>query len=322
LLHVVNHAIFKTLLFLCAGAFERAVGSLQLDRLGGLLHTMPWTGAAFLIGSMAIAGLPPLNGFASEWLTLQALLHIALDQPLGIALAGAVALAGLAATAALALLCFVKVIGLVLLGRPRRTECARALDPPRDMRAGMAALAALCVVFGLIPGLVVPTLAGLAPGSDGTVPARHAGLAIPGTGSLPTLAIAIGLVVGATVLTRMRGTRRARPTPTWACGQPVVPALEWTSAGFTKPLRLVLEALLRPKRQIEIVHSGGMVQRITYSGEVPSPVDTLLYEPAIRVGLRWAATARRLQTGNVRTYAVYLLGLVIGLLVLVRIGVL
>ncbi len=322
LLHVVNHAIFKTLLFLGAGAFERAVGSLQLDRLGGLLHRMPWTGGAFLIGAMAIAGLPPLNGFASEWLTLQSLLHIVFEQPLGIALAGAVALAGLAATAALALLCFVKVIGLVLLGRPRRPECAEALDPPRDMRAGMAVLAALCVAFGLLPGLVVPTLAGLAPGSDGSTLARHAGLAIPGTGSLPTLAIAIALVILTLALRRLRGARRAAPAPTWVCGQPVTPALNWTSAGFTKPLRLVLEVLLRPKREIEITRGGGMVQRITYSGEVPSLVDTVVYEPAIRVGLRGAATARRLQTGNVRTYAVYLLGLVIGLLVLVRVGVL
>ena len=78
LLHVANHAVFKALLFLGAGAFERAVGALELDRLGGLLRRMPWTGGAFLVGSMAIAGLPPLNGFASEWLTLQALLHVAL----------------------------------------------------------------------------------------------------------------------------------------------------------------------------------------------------------------------------------------------------
>jgi hypothetical protein len=101
-----------------------------------------------------------------------------------------------------------------------------------------------------------------------------------------------------------------------------VPALGWTSAGFTKPLRLVLEGLFRPRRELDVVRAGGMVQKITYSGHVPSLVDTLLYEPAIRAGLRGAALARRLQTGNVRTYALYLLALVVGLLVLVRIGVL
>jgi hydrogenase-4 component B len=322
LLHVANHAIFKALLFLGAGAFERAVGALELDRLGGLLRRMPWTGGAFLVGSMAIAGLPPLNGFASEWLTLQSLLHLALAAPLGVALAGAVALAGLAATAALALLCFLKVVGLVLLGAPRRPECAEAVDAPAGMRAGMLALAALCVAIGLVPGLLVPTLAGLAPGASDDVLDRHAGLAVPGTGSLPTLGLGAGLLILTAALIRARGTRRAPSAPSWACGQAVTPALNWTSAGFTKPLRLVLEAVLRPRREIEVVEERGLVQRIDYSSEVPSLADTVLYEPVIRTGLRGAAVARRMQTGNVRTYALYLLGLVLALLALVRSGAL
>jgi len=321
LLHVANHAIFKALLFLGAGAFERAVGSLELDRLGGLLRRMPWTGGAFLLGAMAIAGLPPLNGFASEWLTLQSLLHVALAPPLGVAVAAGVALAGLAATAALALLCFVKVVGLTLIGAPRRPECAAAVDSPAAMRAGMVALAALCLVLGIVPGLVLPTLAGLAPGGDPEL-ARHAGLVIPGTGSAPMLAVALALVVMVAALTRLRGVRTAAAAPTWACGQPVVAALAWTSAGFTKPLRLVLEGLLRPERSVHVVEERGVVQRIDYASHVPALADRALYLPAIRTGLRAAAVARRLQTGNVRTYALYLLALVIGLLALVRTGAL
>jgi hydrogenase-4 component B len=322
LLHVANHAIFKALLFLGAGAFERAVGALELDHLGGLLRRMPWTGGTFLLGSMAIAGLPPLNGFASEWLTLQSLLHLALDRPLGVALAGAIALAGLAATAALALLCFVKVVGLVLLGPPRRRAVADAREAARPMRSAMAMLAALCVGLGLAPGLVTPTLAGLAPGAEPDVLPRHAGLEVPGTGSLPTLAVAVALLVLTATLARARGTRRAAPAPTWACGQRVVPAMSWTSAGFTKPLRLLLESLLRPRREVAVVEQGGLVQRVSYASEVPSLADRALYEPAIRAGLRGAAIARRLQTGNVRTYALYLLALVAGLLALARAGAL
>ena len=322
LLHTLNHAIFKALLFLGAGAFERAVGSLELDRLGGLLRRMPWAGGAFLVGSMAIAGIPPLNGFASEWLTLQALLHVALEPPLGTALGAAVALAVLAMTAALALLCFVKVVGLVLLGPARRAESDAAAEPPAGMRAGMLALAAMCVAIGLVPGLIVPTLAGLAPGASDDVLARQAGLDVPGTGSLPALALAVGLLALTAGLVRARGRRRAAPAPTWTCGQPVVPALAWTSAGFTKPLRLVLESLLRPDRELEVVESGGLVQRVSYASHVPSLADTLLYEPAIRAGTRGAAIVRRLQTGNVRTYALYLLALVLGLLALVRVGAL
>ena len=322
LLHVANHAIFKTLLFLGAGAFERAVGALEIDQLGGLLRRMPWTGASFLVGSMAIAGLPPLNGFASEWLTLQSLLHAATTAPVGVAVASAVALAGLAATAALALLCFVKVAGLVLLGEPRTERAAAAVEAPPAMRGAMAALAGLCVVIGLIPGLIVPTLTRLAPGATGDVLPRHAGLAVPGTGSLPGIALAIALVLVTALLIRARGARRAAPAPTWACGQPLTPALNWTSAGFTKPLRLVLESVLRPSRELEVVAEGGRIQRISYSSDVPSLADTMLYEPTIRAGLRGAAIARRLQTGSVRTYALYLLVLVLGLLGLVQTGAL
>src|SRR5581483_8260030 len=133
------------LLFLGAGAFERAAGSLELDRLGGLLRRMPWTGGAFLVGAAAIAGLPPLNGFASEWLTLQALIHLTAAE-LPTALTGALAAAALASTAALALFCFAKVAGLALLGLPRR-ERAPAAEAPCSMRAGMAMLAAACVVL-------------------------------------------------------------------------------------------------------------------------------------------------------------------------------
>ena len=186
----------------------------------------------------------------------------------------------------------------------------------------MVVLAALCVAIGLVPGLVVPTLAGLAPGADDTLLARHAGLQVPGTGSLPALGLGLALAGLVVVLVRLRGARRAAPAPSWACGQAVVPALSWTSAGFTKPLRLVLEVILRPRREIRIETGGGMVQRIEYEGEVPSLVDAVLLEPAIRTGLRGAAVARRLQTGNVRTYALYLLGLVVGLLALARVGVL
>jgi hydrogenase-4 component B len=321
LLHVANHAIFKALLFLCAGAFQRAVGSLELDHLGGLLRRMPWAGGAFLVGAMAISGLPPLNGFASEWLTLQSLLHVALRAPLGVALAAGTALAGLAATAALALLCFVKVVGLVLLGRPRRPETAQAVDSPDAMRAAMAVLAALCVLLGVLPGLVVPTLAALAPGAHVGL-TRGVAIAVPETGSFPALALAIGLVALSTLLVRLRGSRRSAPSPVWACGQPVVAALDWTSAAFTKPLRLVLEVILRPQREVDVVRSGGVVQSVVYSAHASSRVNELIVAPVGRGGLRAAAAARRLQSGNVRTYAAYLLALVAGLLVLVRIGVL
>ena len=319
LLHTLNHAVFKSLLFLGAGSFERAVGSLELDRLGGLLRRMPWTGGAFLVGSLAIAGVPPLNGFASEWLTLQALVHVPAYGGLGDGLAGAIALAALAATAALAVFCFVKVIGLVLLGPPRRASVADAAEASIPMRAAVVALAGACVALGVVPGLLVAPLARLAPWSVSV----HATVALhlPGTGSLPTIGIALALGLVAPLLFVLRGKRVAAPAPTWACGQLVQPQLAWTSAGFTKPLRLVLEAVLRPQREIAVRTSGGVVQDVSYSGRVPHLIDERLYAPLVRSMLVAARHARRLQTGRLGTYVGYLIALVLVLLVAAKAGV-
>ncbi|MES1247491.1 MAG: proton-conducting transporter membrane subunit [Actinomycetota bacterium] len=318
LLHTLNHALFKSLLFLGAGSFERAAGALELDRLGGLLRRMPWTGGAFLLGAMAIAGLPPLNGFVSEWLTLQALVHVPASGGVGDGVAGALALAALAATAALAVLCFVKVVGLVLLGPPRRAAVAAATEVPAPMRAAVVALALGCVALGLVPALLFRQLVTLAPWSTGQ--RAHLGLGLPGTGSLPTLGIAFSLILLTSAFTALRGRRAAAPAPTWACGQLVEPALNWTSAGFSKPLRLVLEAVLRPEREIAVRSQGGVVQEVSYAGRVPHLLDERLYRPAVTAGLALAGHARRLQSGRLGTYVAYLIALVLVLLAAVKVG--
>lgn len=318
LLHTVNHAVFKALLFLGAGAFESAVGTLEIDRLGGLLRRMPWAGASFLVGAAAIAGLPPLNGFASEWLTLQALLHVPAYGRVGDGVAGALALAALAATAALAVFCFVKVVGLVLLGRPRTPAAAAAGEPPLPQRAALGSLALACVALGVAPGLLYGRLVGLAPWSAAA--ATRPGLHVPGTGSLPAVGLVVVLVGLSGALALLRGTRRAAPAPTWACGQRVEPALEWTSAGFTKPLRLVLEAVLRPRREIAVRVERGVVQEVSYSGHVPHLIDEHLYAPAARLALGAAGFARRLQSGSLGAYAAYLIALVLVLLAAARLG--
>ena len=316
LLHTLNHAVFKALLFLGAGAFERAVGSLELDRLGGLLRRMPWTGGAFFLGAMAIAGLPPLNGFASEWLTLQALLHVPAFGHVADGTAGAVALAALAVTAALAVFCFVKVVGLVLLGSPRTHAAATADEAPLAMRGAVVFLGVACVVLGAAPGVLFGPLVRLAPWREAG-PVR-VGLQLPGTGSLPTTGIMLVLVALTGGLVVLRGRRKAERAPTWACGQPLSPALHWTSAGFTKPLRLVLEVVLRPEREIEMSSVGGVVQEVAYSGRVPHLIDERVYGPAARASLTAARHARRLQSGSLGTYVGYLIALVLVLLAAVR----
>ena len=318
LLHTLNHAVFKSLLFLGAGAFERATGSLEIDRIGGLLHRMPRTGIAFLVGAMAIAGLPPLNGFASEWLTLQSLLAVPANGGVASGVAGGIALAALGATAALAVLCFVKVVGLVLLGRPRRSRVAEAVEAPLPMWTAVAALAAACVVLGVVPGLLAGPLAGLAPWP--TADAPSAAVEVPWNDMLPAPGIAIVLLGLAASFALARGRRRAAPAPSWACGQLVEPQLSWTSAGFTKPLRLVLEGVLRPQREIAVSTRGGVVQEVRYEGHVPHLFDTHVFRPITLAALIGARHARRLQSGSLTAYVAYLVALVVVLLAAVRLG--
>lgn len=317
LLHALNHAVFKSLLFLGAGSVERATHSLRLDRLGGLLRRMPWTGAGLLIGGMSIAGLPPLNGFVSEWFTFQSLLHVSMGRQ-GDGVYGAVAIGALAATAAMAVFTFVKVVGLVLLGPPRTPAVGAATEVTASMRYPVIGLAGVCVALGLLPGLLVGRLVTM-------VPWRVAGttslaLHLPATGSLPTVALGLFLVLATGALFGLRGSRRAAPAPTWACGQDPVPALNWTSAGFTKPLQLVMGAVLRPRREVRVRREGGVTTEVVHRSEVPNLIDERLYRPAIRAALAGARHARRLQSGSVGAYAGYLIGLVVVALAAGRLG--
>jgi len=315
LFHTLNHALFKALLFLGAGAFERATGELRLDHLGGLLRRMPWTGAAFAVGVVAIAGVPPLNGFVSEWLMLESLLHAGLQGGFLSVMVSAVALSVMAATVGLALLCFVKVGGLALLGHPRSDAARDARDPGVPMRVGMGLLAGMCLLLGAVPGLIISPLLRLRPGAP--VTAHTAGLWLPGTGGLPTAGILIVLLVGTFVLVRVRGPRTAL-APVWNCGQVDEPALAWTSAGFTESLRLSLQGVLRSERALEVERSTGIIQEIQYRQHVPSLIDRWVYAPTQRVALEFAAVARRLQSGSLPAYVGYLVGLVVVLLILAR----
>ncbi len=156
--HLANHSVYKALLFVGTGAVEAGAGTRDLDRLGGILRRMPWTSALFLIGVLAISALPPLNGFVSEWLTLQTILRAALLSSTGIKIVFALAGALLALTAGLAATCFAKVFAMGFLGMPRSMGAAEATDAPIGARVPLGLLAAFCIALGLLPTYVIPAL--------------------------------------------------------------------------------------------------------------------------------------------------------------------
>ena len=312
LFHAINHGLFKGLLFLGAGAVADSHGTVDLERLGGAWRVLPWTAPAVLVGSAAIVGLPPLNGFASEWLTFQALAG-ALSGGTAIGtLTIVVAIGALALTGGLALACFVKCFGVAFLGAPRRV-----LDVTPE-RAGVATaapylLGALCVVLGIVPALATTPLASIAGGLFGAPLAPTALL-----GAMPATLVLLPLfgVVLALALAVQRGIRRV---PTWTCGSPVGPQHQYTATAFSKPLRTIFAFVLAPQRErrTEGGASPWFPQRIVYRTQ-----SRYLIDEAVRritgMTLRLANRTRAVQSGHLRLYLAYALVTVVVIVVVAR----
>jgi hydrogenase-4 component B len=328
LFHVLNHAVFKALLFLGAGGVAMATGTRLLEQFGGLLRRMPWTGLCFLIGAMAISGLPPLNGFASEWLTFQALLLgfssvpdlTRLNFPFGGAL--------LALTTALAAACFVKAFGIGFLALPRSQASAEANESPAVMLAPQLFLAATCLGLGLFPGLAIRTLEGVLMSLPGL--ALQAGLA-PSTVALASgqgafdhvtpvwlCAAVLGGVGVAALVARAR--LRPRRVPTWGCGGELTARTEYTATAFSKPLMMIFRAIYRPTREVEALAevSPYFPREVRYRATIEPTFELYVYEPLTRGVMRVANGMKLLQAGSLHAYLAYVL--VLGVLLLIWLG--
>ena len=332
LYHTVNHACFKALLFLAAGAVLHATGTRNMEELGGLIRRMPRTALFFLVGACAISALPPLNGFASEWLVFQTLLGgSAIPQP-EVAVIMPVAVAMLALTSGLAAACFVKAFGITFLAIPRSAAAERAHEAPRSMQIGMAALVAACVGLGLGPVLVVPVLGGALTGFPGLEPPSVAfslagPLRAPGlAGEMSPLLLAVGLallVAVTLVALRVLGAdRRLRVGDTWGCGRiGQTPRQEYTATAFAEPLRRVFAELYRPTEDLSIdFHPGSryFVQSIGYRSEIHPWFERALYGPLVFALRATARRVRGLQAGSVHLYLVYMTVALLALLLAAR----
>jgi hydrogenase-4 component B len=291
---------------------------------------MPWTGLFFLIGAMAISALPPLNGFASEWLTFQAFLYGFRGSPESLVhflfpIGGAL----LALTTALAAACFVKAFGISFLALPRSQAAADAREAPAMMLVPQAFLAAMCVVLGLCPGAVLrvlgrvmATLPGLQPGAE---MARGALGMASGLGPVdqvvPVLlgvVLLVGVVAAATFAVRVRVP--VRRVPTWGCGGELSARTEYTATAFSKPLMMVFRAVYRPTRQVETLAeiSPYFPQEVRYRAEIEPTFERYIYGPLVRGVLRTANGMKVLQAGSLHAYLAYVL--ILGVLLLVWLG--
>jgi hydrogenase-4 component B len=325
LMHVLNHAVFKGLLFLGAGSVVMATGTREIEQYGGLLRRMPWTGLFFLIGAMAISGLPLLNGFPSEWMTFQALL-LGFSSTLGIVrLNFPVAGAMLALTTALAAACFVRAFGISFLALPRSGAADTAHESPAVMLAPQAFLATLCVTFGLFPGIVVRALGrvtGSLPGLQSTNLVPN-GLAmasvVPSFDHVAPVILGAALLVGVVIAARLQ-TRRAvavRHVPTWGCGGEQTARTEYTATAFSKPLLMVFRAVYRPRRQVDAQAdvSPYFPREVHYRAEIEPTFERFVYRPLMRSVMRVANGMKVLQAGSLHAYLAYVLALAVILLI-------
>jgi hydrogenase-4 component B len=305
LLHVWNHGLFKALLFLGAGSVLHATGTREMSRLGGLWRAMPWTAGLFALGAAAISGLPPLNGFVSEWLVYLGLFDSAISHgPSAWFAVPAAVLLGV--TGALALACFVKVCGVVFLGAPRSEAAVHAHESGPPMRGAMLVLACLCVAIGLAPVVFWPAIAR-------AVGTWHPAWAKPESPaplfSLGMVHVALAVIAIAAGWWLWRHVKRhpLRVAPTWDCGYAAPTArMQYTAGSFARIITGWFAYVLRPERH-EHLPEGQFPDSARVSEHTPETVLERIIEPAARAIMRVSRMARRLQHGQVQSYVLYIL---------------
>jgi hydrogenase-4 component B len=311
LYHCLNHALMKSLLFLGTGAVLHATGQRNLGKLGGLMRYMPWTAWLTLIGALAISGLPPLNGFVSEWLLLQAFLftdqipHAFINMllPLGAAV--------VALSAALAAYVMVKFYGVIFLGAPRESSLVRAHDCGRLERLGLAWLAAGCVLLGLIPVQVIARLNAVSTLLVGVGLGQHAQqwwLLAPLTqgrasyGPVAFFIVVLAVVLLTVLVVRIVYHRRVRVSVPWDCGFGQLDArMQDTAEGFGQPVRHVFQPFFRIQRELPSPFDRAPKYRVI----VTDRIWYALYEPLAGFMRRAANSVAWLQQGRVTTYLLY-----------------
>jgi len=319
LYHLINHAIFKGLLFLCSGSVYKATGTRDIEKLGGLIKKMPQTAAYFLIGAMAISALPPLNGFVSEWLILQAFFLGAFNVIGGAKLFLGICAAMLALTSGLAAACFVKAFGITFLAQPRSHYAQNVKEVALSMRAGMFFLALLTIIFGLAAVLVIKLLAKVSGGVLGIdisnmnfslnnftiIPQSAKNVYL----STPVLALwLIILGIAGFAIYRIFARGKTVIYKTWDCGYYKLDSRnEYTATAFSKPLRIAFSFFLLPYRKTQkIRESFYHVKSFTYEIHTTKVFKKYIYDPVLVLLFKVAKSMRRIQPGSIHLYLGYI----------------
>ncbi|HNU68964.1 MAG TPA: proton-conducting transporter membrane subunit, partial [Myxococcota bacterium] len=316
LLHVVNHGFFKSLLFMGAGSVIHGARTLQIDRMGGLLKNMPATGALFLVGSAAICGLPPLNGFAGEFLIYSAA-FFSIGAGTSIPFSSLTILA-LALIGGLAVATFTKAFGIAFLGEPRSAESSLASESGSAMTIPMAMLAALCIAVALgapwLANQIMPAVATFSPAMDNVLlPRAQSGIIMTITLISAGFAVTIGLL--AALRHALIRRRDADSAPTWDCGYAGQSSrVQYTGSSFAEPTARMFRPILRTRRNLT-APQGLFPTRAAISTHAADIFLQYVYEPAVAAISRAAALVQALQKGRVHLYLMYIFITIVALMI-------
>lgn len=320
LLHVLNHAVFKGLLFLGAGAILHGAGTGDIDHLGGLFKRMPATGVTFLIGSVAICGLPPLNGFVSEFLIYLGAFGGVIASPAAVVVACLAAIAGLALIGGLAAACFTKAFGVIFLGEPRSEHARRAHEASAAMRWPMIVLALICILIGFLAPVVTSSLAPavqvLVKGSPETASAILHTAALPLSWIVGLSVILVLLTISLAALRyRLLSTRNVGQSPTWDCGyaEPT-PRMQYTASSYAQPLTHFFRSFIRTRYK-QVPPEGILPVDASLSTETLDVFRSEFYDPLFERTAGLLAWFRKVQHGRVQLYVLYIALTLIVLLV-------
>lgn len=317
LYHVLNHAMFKGLLFLGAGSVLYTTGSRNMEIMGGLARVMPATAMCFLIGSLAISAIPPLNGFVSEWFIYQSMFSVAITGDIIVRFFAAFAAVSLAITGALAVTCFVKAYGVTFLGAPRSEAAANAKEVPASMRIGMIILAVICVCLGIGAPWVAPVMQNIAAATTGQAAiAVASGLDIvnPAIGSVvstPMLAILLIACVLVPVAARSLFSKGGVATDRdpWACGYALDPEMPVVATTFAAEVKMFLKPIYAAREAV--VSTAGSFQAMfgnVVSGAAKAETVGDKYVVAGTASfVNWISKqVQKIEGGNFRVYIIYI----------------
>ena len=331
LYHLLNHSIFKGLLFMGAGSILFSTHTKNIEELGGLIKKMPKSAILILIGVLSISALPPFSGFISEWLTFQSLLlgfNLKETFPMIIL---SISAAILALTGALAAFCFLKFFGIGFLALPRTKHAEHAKESNTPMLIGMGIFASLSILLGIFPFYVLPILERITASFIGNLDSftfsSFATVAIPSsTISLSTPAILALMFIFMLLLFGILFLINRKKQPvyeTWGCGQPVSTSRnEYTATAFSKPVQIWFKSLYRPAREIEVTYTTSplLKESFKFESRIEQVIEQYLYEPVVDFVIIRSRKARRIQTGSIHAYLGYIFGTLVILFMFVIAG--